>query len=87
VGNDVLRFELRSDGDGTELRFLDTFDELGKAARDAAGWHVCFDNLDRRLAGDVPDLAAWERVEPEYRAAYPPATSTIGPPAAVKRSR
>ena len=33
--NDTLRFEVRPDGDGCELTLLDTFDELGKAARDA----------------------------------------------------
>src|SRR4051812_36701561 len=40
-GGDVLRFELEPDGDGCVLPFIDTFDELGKAARDAAGWHSC----------------------------------------------
>src|SRR5688572_17179933 len=32
--DDVLRFELRPAGDGTELTFLNTFAEEGKAARD-----------------------------------------------------
>src|SRR6202011_971472 len=40
-GTDRLRIELRPDGDGTLLTLTDTFTELGKAARDAAGWHVC----------------------------------------------
>ena len=31
--------------------FLDTFAEQGRAARDAAGWHVCLDTLDEHLSG------------------------------------
>ncbi|HEX5589588.1 MAG TPA: SRPBCC family protein [Candidatus Limnocylindrales bacterium] len=77
---DVLRFELRADGAGTELRFLFTFDELGRAARDGGGWHACLDNLDAHLAGGQPDPAAWERYEWAYVAALGPAASTIPPP-------
>jgi hypothetical protein len=44
-GTDTLRFELRCEGSRTVLTFTDTFDELGKAARDGAGWHVCLDRL------------------------------------------
>src|SRR5437588_4804625 len=40
-GGVQLRFELRADGAGTMLTFVDTFDQLGKAADDAAGWHTC----------------------------------------------
>ena len=36
-GADRLRIELRADGAGTLLTLTDTFDELGKAARDGAG--------------------------------------------------
>ena len=58
-GNDTLRFELAPDGDGCLLTFLDTFDALGKAARDAAGWHTCLDQLgylldNRALHGQRP---------------------------------
>ncbi len=35
-GTDRLRIELRADGAGTLLTLIDTFDELGKAARDGA---------------------------------------------------
>src|SRR5436190_19411329 len=44
-GSDRVRFELQPDGDGTLFTLLDTIDELGKAARDGAGWHVCLDDL------------------------------------------
>jgi uncharacterized protein YndB with AHSA1/START domain len=40
-GTDRLRIELRADGAGTLLTLTDTFDELGKVARDGAGWHEC----------------------------------------------
>src|SRR2546422_415626 len=36
-GVDELRIELQPDGAGTSLTLIDTFAELGKAARDAAG--------------------------------------------------
>ena len=41
-GTDTIRIELAAADDGrtTVLTFTDTFDELGKAARDGAGWHA-----------------------------------------------
>src|SRR5207248_450061 len=53
-GTDELRIEVQPDGDGTLLTFVDTFDELGKAARDGAGWHECLDRLVSELAGKTP---------------------------------
>ena len=50
-GPDVLRLEIEPRGAGCTLTLLDTFDELGKAARDAAGWHVCLDLLAAHLDG------------------------------------
>jgi uncharacterized protein YndB with AHSA1/START domain len=52
-GEDHLRFELEpTNGDtGCILRFTVLLDQRDKAARDAAGWHVCLDGLERRLAG------------------------------------
>lgn len=82
-GDDVLRFELTPDGDGTLLTFLDTVDELGKAARDAAGWHVCLDVLDIVANGEEPPFDAqdrWREVEAHYVETFPPEASTIGPP-------
>ena len=57
-GDETLRFELRAREGDTELRFVNTFDELGKAARDAAGWHVCLELLASSLAGEPPKAAA-----------------------------
>src|SRR5690349_1045305 len=44
-----LRFELEPDGSGCILTLSNTFDEVGKAARDAAGWHACLDVLVAHL--------------------------------------
>ena len=81
-GEDVLRFELEPDEGGCVLRLLDTFDELGRAARDAAGWHVCLDVLERHLAGaDPPDQGrAWKGVHAKYVEALGSEAATIGPP-------
>jgi uncharacterized protein YndB with AHSA1/START domain len=82
-GEEVLRFELEPDEDGTRLTFLDTFDELGKASRDAAGWHACLDVLVYHLAGEeLPwkPRERWEEVHDIYVHTFPPEASTIGPP-------
>jgi uncharacterized protein YndB with AHSA1/START domain len=80
--DEVLRFELTptDDGTGTELRFANTFKELGKAARDAAGWHHSLDNLAHDLAGEPKDDDGWKRVQGWYIDHLPPEASTIGPP-------
>jgi uncharacterized protein YndB with AHSA1/START domain len=80
---DVLRFELEPDGDGTLLVLLDTLEELGKAARDGAGWHVCLDALERHLAGTTADAStsdAWREVHGTYVDQFGPEAATIGPP-------
>ena len=41
----------RPDGDGCVLTLINRFDEIGKAARDAAGWHACLDALEASLDG------------------------------------
>jgi uncharacterized protein YndB with AHSA1/START domain len=79
-GPDVLRLELRAHGAGTRLTLLDTFEELGKAARDAAGWHVCLDLLAVHLDGSG-SAVKWTEVHPEYVATLGPEASSIGPPA------
>jgi uncharacterized protein YndB with AHSA1/START domain len=80
-GPDLLRLELRPDGDGTELTLLDTLEELGKAARDAAGWHVCLDRLGAHLNGaEARPESEWVTVYSEYVDHFGPEASTIGPP-------
>jgi uncharacterized protein YndB with AHSA1/START domain len=82
-GTDVLRFEITPSGSGSTLTLLDTFDELGKAARDGAGWHVCLDALERNLDGTPSDVSpgeSWDEVHEDYIKAFGPEASTIGPP-------
>ena len=81
-GTDTIRLEIEPDGDGTKLTLLDTLDELGKAARDGAGWHACLDgleaHLDERPAVDSGER--WAEVHPGYVEAFGPEAATIGPP-------
>lgn len=82
-GTDLLRIELAADGAGTVLTLTDTFDDLGKAARDAAGWHECLD----RLVADLDDTPLpalgepWKKIHPVYVSVLGPEASTMGPPA------
>jgi uncharacterized protein YndB with AHSA1/START domain len=83
---DVLRFELEPDGDGCVLTFLDTFDELGKAARDGAGWHACLDALELDLGGEEAPREAmdrWRALQAGYVERFGPEAATIGPPDGV----
>jgi uncharacterized protein YndB with AHSA1/START domain len=82
-GEDLLRFELEGSGDSCVLTFTDTFDEVGKAARDGAGWHVCLDQLERDLAGTAriaDERSRWTEVHTRYVDALGPEAATIGPP-------
>jgi uncharacterized protein YndB with AHSA1/START domain len=82
-GEDELRFELEPDGDGTLLTLTDTFDEQGKAARDAAGWHVCLLLLSYEVDGTEPPEGSdqlWKVVNPLYVEKFGPEASTLGPP-------
>jgi uncharacterized protein YndB with AHSA1/START domain len=82
-GGDVLRFELEADGDGTLLVFTDTLEELGKAARDGAGWHECLERLAYELAGQAAPWGSadrWRQVHPEYVDRLGPEAAAIGPP-------
>jgi uncharacterized protein YndB with AHSA1/START domain len=82
-GTDLLRFEVEPTSGGCVLTLLDTFDELGKAARDTAGWHVCIDKLDLHLDGTSPswsDGDRWKELNAGYTAEFGPDAATIGPP-------
>jgi uncharacterized protein YndB with AHSA1/START domain len=82
-GEDVLRFTLRSEGDETVLELTDTTPEIGKTARDGAGWHECLELLTTAVDGSDPGFPlgeVWTAVHPRYEAAFGPAASTIGPP-------
>ena len=68
-GDDVLRIELDPAGDGCLLRFTCLFDDPARASRDAAGWHVCLDTLQRHLGG-TPTQAPGSEETPNWRALY-----------------
>jgi uncharacterized protein YndB with AHSA1/START domain len=84
-GDDRLRFELESTdrGAGCLLRFTHVLDASDRAARDAAGWHVCLDRLEGRLGGadtEAPGSSVteeWRRHYDEYRGRGMPAGATI----------
>ena len=82
-GTDMIRFEVARDGDGSRLTLLDTFAELGKAARDAAGWHTCLDALDQELDGSKQSGnhgERWHAAHDAYVEQFGPEASTLGPP-------
>jgi uncharacterized protein YndB with AHSA1/START domain len=82
-GTDTLRFELQPEGDVTILTLIDTIDDIGKGARDGAGWHECLDFLEVELEGRKPTAKPgeiWQHVHPKYVAEFGPEASTIGPP-------
>lgn len=86
-GTDTLRFEIAPDQAGVVLTLLDTFDEVGKAARDAAGWHVCLDALELLLDGRSPTGSSGERWEPVhagYVERLGAEASSVGPPNTAK---
>lgn len=80
-GQHVLRCELAPDGEGTLLRFSETFADPSWGARNAAGWELCLQNLETLLEGAamakfVAD--AWRARFEHYVAAFQP---TFGPQA------
>ncbi len=82
-GDDVLRFELAPEGPGSVLTLTVTFPEYGKAARDAAGWHVCLERLSHVAAGDEFPFSPsdrWRVVHRDYVSRLGPEASVLGPP-------
>jgi len=69
-----LRWELEALGGGTRLRLWHNIDRR-YISMGAAGWHICFDVLDRLLAGqpigrlvgpDAMKFGGWQRLNAEY---------------------
>jgi uncharacterized protein YndB with AHSA1/START domain len=82
--NETVRFEIEPDGAGCVLTLVNTFAELGKAARDAAGWHACLDALGRDLDGDhAPPTGRdiWDQLFAGYTDRFGPDAARLGPPA------
>jgi uncharacterized protein YndB with AHSA1/START domain len=69
-GSDQLRFELEPTAQGCQLVFSCTFTNDGlKAARDAAGWHVCLDRLEAQVDGRPVAWGSndrWQELHPAY---------------------
>jgi hypothetical protein len=73
-GGNELRWELEPLGGGTRLRLWHNIDRR-YIAWGAAGWHVCFDVLQRLLAGEpigrivgaeAVAFSGWQRLTAEY---------------------
>ena len=79
-GDETLRLEVAPRGSGCVLTLINRFDEIGKAARDAAGWHACLDGLESWLAGVPAPSDRWQEVHPGYVERFGPEAATIGPP-------
>jgi uncharacterized protein YndB with AHSA1/START domain len=80
-GGDILRWTLTPDGEGCLLVFTDTLDDRGKAARDGAGWHVCLDALEARLAGSAPPPGdRWKELYERYTQSFGPEAATASLP-------
>ncbi len=69
-----MRWELEAVGDGTRLTLWTSIDRR-YISMGAAGWHVCFDVLDRMLAGApigriagpaAMGFGGWQRLNAEY---------------------
>jgi uncharacterized protein YndB with AHSA1/START domain len=87
-GDDTLRFELSAETGGTRLQLTVTFVELGKVARDGAGWHACLDRLVHLVDGtDVSweGEGRWRDVHPVYVERFGPELSALGPPEEYER--
>ena len=90
-GND-LRWELEPLGGGTRLTLWHSIDRRF-ISWGAAGWHVCFDVLERLLAGEpigrlvgaeAMRLGGWQRLTAEYGAQFG-GEPAGGPPDALKQ--
>jgi uncharacterized protein YndB with AHSA1/START domain len=91
-GGQDIRWELEPVGSGTRLTLWHSINR-GFISMGAAGWHICFDVLDRLLAGhpigrmvgaDALKFGGWQRLNAEYAQQFgvePPSW----PPADPKR--
>src|SRR5271166_926308 len=89
-GDDELRFELRRHDGCCLLRLTHVFGDRLKAARDAAGWHLCLDALSSSLAGapgarrgTQPRLpGGWSELNDEYQQRFGISAEEATPPPA-----
>ncbi len=84
---ELMRFELEPVEGGTRLVFTHTFDEEPAAARNATGWEVCFEALERRLDGEAPlqhGVEHFDALFAEYAEAFGPRASASKRPGAAE---
>ena len=77
-GGQDIRWELDALGEGTRLTLWHNINR-GFISMGAAGWHICFDVLDRLLTGqpmgrivgpDAMKFGGWQRLNAEYAAQF-----------------
>jgi hypothetical protein len=78
---DILRFALEGQGGGTSLTFTHTFSDVAKSARDASGWTVCLDALEKHLEGEQTEQFTPER----FDALFSDYAQRFGPEASARR--
>jgi uncharacterized protein YndB with AHSA1/START domain len=87
--DDELRWEIEERDGGCLLRLTHTFDDRFKAARDAAGWHLCLDVLMKTLVGAPRATEAsnepllpegWSELNDEYQRRFRIAPEQATPP-------
>jgi hypothetical protein len=85
-----MRWELEALGAGTRLRLWHNIDRRF-ISWGAAGWHICFDVLERLLAGepigriagaDAVKFGGWQRLNAEYATQFGVSTPNRPAPAA-----
>jgi hypothetical protein len=86
------RWELEAFGGGTRLTLWNNIDRRF-ISWGAAGWHICFDVLERRLAGEpigrivgaeAMKFGGWQRLNAQYAKQFGVETPSWPPPAAQK---
>jgi uncharacterized protein YndB with AHSA1/START domain len=87
-----IRWELEAFGGGTRLTLWHKIDRRF-ISMGAAGWHICFDVLDRLLSGtpigrivggEAMKFGGWQRLNAEYAKQFGVETPTWPPQAAQK---
>jgi uncharacterized protein YndB with AHSA1/START domain len=84
-GGEQVRFDLEPIGtSSTRLTLVNTIDDVGKASRDAAGWHVALDRLAAHLDSREPPASTPDRfleLFRDYAQTFGHEASTTKPPA------
>ena len=78
-GSDDLGWELAATGVGTRLTLRHRVGSREDVARAAAGWHLCFDVLERLLTGDpVPPVRGQDALEHGWAALHDRYAAQLG---------